>query len=51
MTLEDIIYTIEETALAGNDYDPYAEGYQDALFWVLGLLDKLEPTTTKETNK
>lgn len=44
MTLEDIIYTIEETIRAGNDYDSYNEGYQDALFWVSDLLDKLEPS-------
>lgn len=44
MTIEQIIFTIEETIRACNDCDSYEEGYQDALFWVSDLLDKIEPS-------
>lgn len=44
MTLEQINAEIKEALRVSTDYDPYAEGYQDALFWFSDMLDTLEPS-------
>ena len=42
MTLKEVTSAVQEALRVSNDYDPYAEGYQDALFWFSDLLDKLD---------
>lgn len=44
MTIKEIICTIKEALRVSTDYDPYAEGYQDALIWFSDMLDTLEPS-------
>ena len=43
MTVEELISTVREALRVSTDYDPYAEGYQDALIWFSDMLDQLEP--------
>lgn len=47
MTIEEIICTTKEALRVSTDYDPYAEGYQDALIWFSDMLDQLEPSWHK----
>lgn len=46
--IEQIKAEIKDALRVSNDYDPYAEGYQDALFWFDYLLEKIELRSTKE---
>lgn len=42
MTLEEIINEAKNALRISTDYDPYAEGYQDALIWFCDMLDTID---------